>query len=226
MRRTRLHFGQNMLCDKQAQRKAGSGHTWTISENTMLYDLLKMLYIHSSKKKHDNLICRSLLHLRFFFGTVYHTYDTVKPQQTKAPFGGNILLANQSEKILNRIQICLCCNMDKPKCVWWKASNASWDLRNKHSLLFMWPYFEWTSRWHYQSCAGYVENCNKGLQESLVPAQAAIKGPSRSSNHTRWGSISGPTNARKGNAAISLLPHVFSFGFLHSWNSKVYLAYI
>ena len=42
-----------------------------ISENTMLYDLLKMLYIHSAKKKHSKLNCHHLILLRFFFGTVY-----------------------------------------------------------------------------------------------------------------------------------------------------------
>ena len=52
--RTRLCFGQNMESDKQAQSLTGSGHTWMISENTMLYDLLKMLYLHSAKKSTIN----------------------------------------------------------------------------------------------------------------------------------------------------------------------------
>ena len=41
-------LGKNMLCDKQAQRYTGSGHTWLISENAMLCDPLKML--KSAKK--------------------------------------------------------------------------------------------------------------------------------------------------------------------------------
>ena len=45
-----------------------------ISENAMLYNLLKMLYIHSAKKKHNKLICSNLPLLRFFFGTVYKSW--------------------------------------------------------------------------------------------------------------------------------------------------------
>ena len=54
--RTRLCFGQNMLCDKQAQRYTGSGWTWMISENAMLYDRLKMLYTLNKKKRRINWI--------------------------------------------------------------------------------------------------------------------------------------------------------------------------
>ena len=49
--RARLCFGQNMQSDKQAYRLTGSGHTWMLSENSVLYDLLKMLYLHSTKKQ-------------------------------------------------------------------------------------------------------------------------------------------------------------------------------
>ena len=40
-----------MKSDKQAKKQTGSGQTWMISEKAMLYDLLKMLYIHSAKKE-------------------------------------------------------------------------------------------------------------------------------------------------------------------------------
>ena len=39
-----------MLCDKQAHRLTGSGHTWMISKNAMPYEL-KMLYMHSAEKE-------------------------------------------------------------------------------------------------------------------------------------------------------------------------------
>ena len=57
-----------MESNKQAKRQTGSGHTSMISENAILYDLLKILSIHTQqKKKHNKLNFRNLLLLLFFF---------------------------------------------------------------------------------------------------------------------------------------------------------------